>query len=87
MKEALSQYLPEADYLLPHGGYYFWVRLRGLDTGQLRARAQKSGVDFRPGALFSSQMGLQEYLRLSFSYYDAVQIWLGVQRLAECLHL
>jgi DNA-binding transcriptional MocR family regulator len=86
MNNALAQYLPEADYLIPHGGYYFWVRLPGLDTSQLRDRAQKSGIDFRPGSLFSSKLGLKEYLRLSFSYYNAPQIELGVKKLAECLH-
>jgi 2-aminoadipate transaminase len=86
MNKALAQYLPEADYLIPHGGYYYWVRLPGLDTSQLRDRAQKSGIDFRPGSLFSSKLGLKEYLRLSFSYYNAPQIELGVKKLAECLH-
>jgi 2-aminoadipate transaminase len=85
MNKALAQYLPKANYLIPHGGYYFWVRLQGLDTSQLRVSAQKSGIDFRPGRLFSSQMGLKEYLRLSFSYYNAKQIELGVKKLADCL--
>lgn len=86
MNKALTQYLPEADYLVPHGGYYFWVRLPGLNMSQLRVRAQKSGIDFRPGTLFSSQMGLQEYFRLSFSYYNAPKIELGAKKLAKCLH-
>jgi 2-aminoadipate transaminase len=86
MHKVLTQYLPEADYFMPHGGYYFWVRLAGLDTSQLRVKAREYGVDFRPGTLFSSQMGLQEYLRLSFSYYDASQIERGIKKLAKCLH-
>jgi len=85
MHQALAQYLPQADYIIPHGGYYFWVRLPGLDTGQLRVRAQMSGIDFRPGSLFSSQMGLKEYIRLSFSYYNATEIELGIKKLAICL--
>ncbi len=86
MNKALDQYLPEAGYLIPHGGYYFWVRLPGLDTSQLRVSAQKYGIDFRPGTMFSSKMGLNEYLRLSFSYYNAPQIELGIKKLAEFLH-
>jgi DNA-binding transcriptional MocR family regulator len=86
MNDALTEYLPEADYLMPHGGYNYWVQLPGLDTSQLRDKAQKSGIDFRPGTLFSSQMGLQEYIRLSFSFYNAPQIKIGVKKLAECLH-
>ena len=86
MHKVLTQYLPEADYFMPHGGYYFWVRLAGLNTSQLWVKAREYGVDFRPGTLFSSQMGLQEYLRLSFSYYDASQIERGIKKLAKCLH-
>ena len=62
MNQALVQYLPEAEYLIPHGGYYFWVRLPGHDTSQLRDRAQKSGIDFRPGSLFSSKVGLKQHI-------------------------
>jgi 2-aminoadipate transaminase len=86
MHKAFTQYLPEADYFMPHGGYYFWVRLPGLNTSHLRVKAREYGVDFRPGTLFSSQMGLKEYLRLSISYYNTSQIELGVGKLAECLH-
>jgi len=86
MNKALAEYLPEADYLIPHGGYYFWARLPGIDTSQVQVKAREYGVDFRPGALFSSQMGLKEYLRLSFSYYNASEIELGVKKLAKCLH-
>ena len=85
MDKALELYLPEAEYTAPHGGYYFWVRFPGMDVSKIRARAWKSKIDFRPGELFSSQMGLQEYMRLSISYYDAPQIEQGIMELAKCL--
>lgn len=85
MDKALELYLPEAEYTVPHGGYYFWVRFPGMDVSKIRARAWKSKIDFRPGELFSSQMGLQEYMRLSISYYDAPQIEQGIMELAKCL--
>jgi DNA-binding transcriptional MocR family regulator len=85
MDKALGLYLPEAEYTVPHGGYYFWVRFPGMDVSKMRARAWKSKIDFRPGELFSSQMGLQEYMRLSISYYDAPQIEQGIMELAKCL--
>ncbi len=85
MDKALGLYLPEAEYTAPHGGYYFWVRFPGMDVSKMRARAWKSKIDFRPGELFSSQMGLQEYMRLSISYYDAPQIEQGIMELAKCL--
>ena len=83
MAESLERYLPEANYWLPQGGYFFWVRLPGRDTGKIREQAWKRKVDFRPGRLFSSEEGLKDYLRLSFSYYNPDQIEHGISLLAE----
>jgi DNA-binding transcriptional MocR family regulator len=80
---ALDRHLPEAAYSMPQGGFFAWVRLPGVDTVGLRQAAQQAQVDFRPGALFSSQGGLKEYLRLSCSYYNPQEIERGVARLAE----
>jgi DNA-binding transcriptional MocR family regulator len=81
---ALHESLPAAQYELPQGGFFFWVRLPGVDTAALRPKAQRSLVDIRPGPLFSSQLGLGEYMRLSFSHYTARELEQGVQRLAKC---
>lgn len=86
MQQALAHYLPEAEFIKPQGGFFYWVRLLGWDLGKLRPSARQAKVDFRPGELFSSQAGLKEYLRLSFSYYEAPQIKRGVEKLAEILH-
>jgi len=83
LADSLGRHLPIAEYGWPQGGYYFWVRLPGKDTGKIRELARKRKVDFRHGSLFSSREGLQEYLRLSFSYYDTDQIETGVRRIAE----
>jgi DNA-binding transcriptional MocR family regulator len=85
MDEALRRHLPEAEFVMPQGGYFFWVRLPGLDAETLRKEAQPLQVDFRPGILFSSQGGLRDYLRLSISYYDGEDIELGLQRLEQSL--
>ncbi len=82
---ALQEYLPEAEYRLPAGGYFFWLRLPGIDTLKLREQAAAHHVDFRPGSLFTSHGGLREYLRLGISFYDTDEIIDGVRRLAECL--
>ena len=83
MDRGLRKHLPQASYSQPEGGYYFWVRLPGTDTQRLRKRAQKAGVDFRPGVLFSSRGVLRDYLRLSFSYYRVEELETGVRKLAE----
>ena len=85
MTAALDHYIPGAEYYSPQGGFFVWVRLNGVDTSSLRPLARDSGVDFRPGPLFSSQDRLSEYLRLSISYYDPERIAAGIVRLGRCL--
>jgi 2-aminoadipate transaminase len=82
---ALRQYLPEAQYTVPHGGFFFWVRLPEFETAGLRPRAREFKVDYRQGALFSSGNGLAEYVRLSFCFYKPDEIEQGVRRLSVCL--
>ena len=86
MDSSLKRHLPEAEFIAPHGGYFFWVRLPGQDVNALRPAAQALQTDFRPGSLFSSQGGLRDYLRLSISYYDPAEIDQGLQRLAHAFH-
>jgi DNA-binding transcriptional MocR family regulator len=85
MDAALRQELPQAEFETPQGGYFFWVRLSGLDTGQLREKAREFDVGLRQGALFSSQGGMRDYMRLCFTFYDEEKIEAGVRRLRQCL--
>jgi len=85
MADALHRYLPEATWTLPGGGFFFWVRIPGVDTAEFRRKANEFNVDLRQGALFSSRKGLEDWMRLSFSFYPAQTIEEGVNRLRECL--
>jgi len=86
MDEALRHHLPEAKYEVPDGGYFFWVRLPdNMDTTEFRSKAKSFNVDIRQGALFSSQSGLKNYIRLCFVYYGKEEIDEGVLRLKTCL--
>lgn len=80
---ALDQYLPQAEYNLPQGGFFTWIRLPEMDTSVLRPQVKRVNVDFRPGVLFSSQNGMREYMRLGFSYYSPEVIERGVMRLGK----
>jgi DNA-binding transcriptional MocR family regulator len=82
---ALRQYLPQAEYDLPQGGFFFWVRLLDVDAVELRPTARVLSVDFRPGALFSSRNEMQDYIRLSYCFYRPEEIEEGVKRLRDCL--
>ena len=86
MDAALRSELPEAAYLTPHGGYFFWIRLPGRrDAQEFLQRAEEHKVSFRPGARFSSQGGLRDYARLCFAFYEAGQIAEGIGRLKQAL--
>jgi DNA-binding transcriptional MocR family regulator len=86
MDAALRRYLPQVTYTVPDGGYFFWVRLSdGMDATQLQTKAAEYKVNFRPGALFSSQGRMRDYLRLCFAFYGDEEIEEGIKRLAQCL--
>ncbi len=85
MGAALKKYLPAAGWVYPQGGFFYWVRLAGVDTAELRRAADNYKVGLRQGSLFSSQEGMRDYFRLSFSFYDPARIEEGLRRLGECL--
>jgi DNA-binding transcriptional MocR family regulator len=85
MRDALLQYIPESRWVLPQGGFFFWVRLPGIDGTELRNRAKEHKVGLRQGQLFSSQRGLKEFIRLSFCFYPPNEIEEGILRLNNCL--
>jgi 2-aminoadipate transaminase len=86
MDKALRLHLPDAVYKVPQGGYFFWVRLNDhVNASELRKKGSTFKVDFRPGTLFSSRNGLENYMRLCFIHYEAEDIQEGILRLKECL--
>jgi len=86
MDALLRKHLPAVTYTVPQGGYFFWVRLPvSINAIELRKRAKTLQVDVRPGTLFSCEGGLQNFIRLSFAYYDEEHMEQGILRLKECL--
>jgi 2-aminoadipate transaminase len=86
MDEALRLHLPEAAYEIPRGGYFIWLRLPAtINASELRKKAAAFKVDFRPGTLFSSRDGLENYMRLCFVHYETNEIKEGILRLKNCL--
>jgi 2-aminoadipate transaminase len=82
---ALREQLPEAEFVVPDGGYFLWLDLaEGTDTSALLAEAKAHGVSFVAGPDFMIDGG-RNSLRLSFAPVPAEQAAEGVSRIAAAL--
>ncbi len=80
---ALERELPEAEYVVPEGGYFMWVTLpEGTDVSALFSLAGELGVAFVKGTDFLLDGG-ENTLRLAYSGVTPEQIDDGVGHLAE----
>ena len=83
--EALSERLPEAEFVLPGGGYFLWLTLNDdVNCEELLAAALQERVAFIAGCDFMLEGG-RSSLRLSFASVPAEQIGDGVGRIATAL--
>jgi 2-aminoadipate transaminase len=83
--EALSERLPEAEFVLPGGGYFLWLTLKDdVNCEELLAAALQERVAFIAGCDFMLDGG-RSSLRLSFASVPAEQIGEGVRRIATAL--
>lgn len=85
LDRAIQSHLPQAEYIRPQGGFFYWLRLPGVDMTALRRRTKNYRIDIRPGKLFSSNSGLNDYMRLSYCCYSASKLVEGIRRLKDCL--
>lgn len=83
---ALHQHLPQATFNEPKGGFFVWIRLPdGKLASGISSAARNHGVNFQPGTRFGHDTSLDNYIRLSFAYYDEDQLVEGVKRLAKVI--
>jgi 2-aminoadipate transaminase len=83
--EALREHIPEAEFVVPGGGYFLWLDLaEGTDTPTLLAEAKGEGVAFVAGPDFMIEGG-ENSLRLSFASVPPERIPEGVARIARAL--
>jgi DNA-binding transcriptional MocR family regulator len=83
--QALEQHIPEAEFVVPGGGYFLWLDLaEGTDTSALLAEARADGVVFVAGPDFMIEGG-HNSLRLSFASVPPERIADGVSRIATAL--
>jgi DNA-binding transcriptional MocR family regulator len=69
-----------ATWSRPQGGYFVWLDVPGIDTGELLGRATAAGVTFVRGTDFG---GAPSTARLAFSYVSPEEIREGVAKLAS----
>jgi DNA-binding transcriptional MocR family regulator len=80
---ALAEYLPDARFVEPEGGYFLWVDLpNGTDVAAMFDAAARRGVQFVKGTDFVLEGGGSS-LRLAYSGVTPEQIETGVKLLAE----
>ena len=82
---ALQEKLPEADFVVPGGGYFLWLTLEDdVDSADLLAASLEEQVSFIAGPDFMIEGG-ENSLRLSFAPVPAERIGEGVERIARAL--
>ncbi len=82
---ALREQIPEAEFVVPDGGYFLWLDLaEGTDTLALLAESKAEGATFVAGPDFMIEGG-QNSLRLSFAPVPAERVAEGVARIATAL--
>jgi DNA-binding transcriptional MocR family regulator len=80
--EALGEHLPDAEFVVPEGGYFLWVDLGADDdTVAMLEAAGEEGVAFVAGPDFLIEGG-RSSLRFSFASVPPDRIGEGVRRLA-----
>jgi DNA-binding transcriptional MocR family regulator len=80
---ALREYLPEADWVEPDGGFFLGFTLPPpMNVANLRERAEQSGLILSDGRGFFPQGGGERFLRLAFTALSESEIREGIFRLA-----
>jgi 2-aminoadipate transaminase len=83
MAEAFAAHLPEdAEFSVPKGGFFFWVRIPGIDSGELFKKGIERGVAFVSGPCFFSNGGGEDYIRTCFTFAQPSDLEEGAKRLA-----
>jgi 2-aminoadipate transaminase len=82
---ALAERIPEAEFVVPGGGYFLWLDLDDdVDCAELLVAAREEGVAFIPGSDFMLDGG-RNSLRLSFASVPAELVPEGIERIARGL--
>lgn len=82
---ACETYLPKgSSFTRPDGGMCYWIELPApLNAENVLPRAEKRGVSYLPGTLFSNRPAHRRGLRISFGGLTPEQITRGIRLISE----
>ncbi|WP_026923250.1 PLP-dependent aminotransferase family protein [Glycomyces arizonensis] len=85
LSASLRAHLPNAEFVVPDGGYFLWVDLgEGVDCEKVASAAADEGVQVVKGTDFVVEGG-ESCLRLAYSAVHVDRIDEGVRRLAKAV--
>ncbi len=83
----LRTIFPEAEFIVPRGGYYIWVNLKNDLIGNSKFREfvkNKKDLVYVPGTKCAGNMDLyKSYTRLGFATYKEDELAVGLRKLKE----
>jgi 2-aminoadipate transaminase len=80
---ALEEFIPEASWNVPAGGFYVWVGLpEGLDSKAMLPRAITARVAYVAGTAFYYDGQGADHMRISYCYPTPERIREGIRRLS-----
>ncbi|MDR1915382.1 MAG: PLP-dependent aminotransferase family protein [Synergistaceae bacterium] len=83
MAEAFARYLPsDVQYTVPKGGFFFWVRIPGINSRELFNKSIERGVAFVNGSAFYANGGGLDYIRTCFTFATTEELDEGSRRLS-----
>ena len=86
MARAFAEYLPaDVEYSVPEGGFFFWLKLPGIDSQDLFMEAIDRGVAFVHGRAFYANGGGENSLRTCFTFASGDDIAEGTRRLRDAI--
>jgi 2-aminoadipate transaminase len=87
MARAFAEYLPaDVEYNVPEGGFFFWLRVPGVDSQDLFMKAIDRGVAFVHGRAFYANGGGKNSFRTCFTFASGDDIAEGARRLRDAIN-
>ena len=85
LTRALARLAPAVEVSPVKGGYFVWLDFGSLGSDVVLEQRIAHGLRFTPGSICGVELEHATNARLSFAFYEARELEIGVERLAEAL--